>query len=145
MQVGISIGKAAAEGRQRFTLRLDPPDLGRIDVKLEMGGDGHLRAMIRADSRETLELLQRDARHLERALTDAGVKTDSGSLNFSLNQQNQHGGLAFSSGGQGSQPGQEGLTPGSEEEPADPDLDTTEDMTSMQFAAVESDSIDIRV
>lgn len=145
MQVGLSIGKAAAEGRQRFTLRLDPPELGRIDVKLEMGGEGHLRAVIRADSRETLELLQRDARHLERALTDAGVKTDSGSLNFSLNQQGQNGGLAFSSGGEGSLTGQEGLASGHEAGAEDPDMEPAEDMTNLELAAIDSDSIDIRV
>ena len=33
---------------------------------------------------ETFELLQRDARGLEKALQDAGLKTDSGSLSFNL-------------------------------------------------------------
>ena len=33
---------------------------------------------------ETLDLLQRDARSLERALNDAGLKADSGSLEFNL-------------------------------------------------------------
>jgi len=145
MQVGLSIGKAAAEGRQRFTLRLDPPELGRIDVKLEMGGEGHLRAVIRADSRETLELLQRDARHLERTLTDAGVKTDSGSLNFSLNQQGQNGGLAFSSDDNSPLGGREDLTSGQEEGAEDQDTVSTEDMTTLELTAAESDSIDIRV
>jgi flagellar hook-length control protein FliK len=40
-----------------------------------------------------MELMQRDARGLERALQDAGLKTDSGSLSFNLrghDQQREH-------------------------------------------------------
>ncbi|MGM0562617.1 MAG: hypothetical protein ACQETX_16330, partial [Pseudomonadota bacterium] len=48
----------------------------------DFGQDGLLRATITAERPETLDLLQRDARALERALGDAGVKTDSGSLSF---------------------------------------------------------------
>jgi len=33
-------------------------------------------------------MLQKDSRSLEKALSDAGIKTDSGSLNFSLRNQN---------------------------------------------------------
>ena len=39
--------------------------------------------MISAERSETLDLLQRDARSLEKALAEAGVETDSGSLEFS--------------------------------------------------------------
>ena len=40
--------------------------------------------MVNADRPETLEALQRDARGLERALQDAGLRTDSNSLSFNL-------------------------------------------------------------
>src|SRR3546814_18539487 len=69
---------------------LHPAELGRIEVKLENASDGTLRAVISAERTETLDLLQRDARGLERALQEAGVKTDSGSLSFTLRGQGQH-------------------------------------------------------
>jgi len=144
MQVGLSIGKAASEGRQSFTLRLDPPELGRIDVRLEMGGEGQLRAMIRADSRDTLDLLQRDARHLERALSEAGLKTDSGSLNFSLNQQAQTPGSGLFARGDGSPNGGSEEGHAAEESKEDAGEEPVDEMT-LQFTANESDSIDIRV
>jgi len=40
--------------------------------------------MVLAERPETLEMLQRDARGLERALQDAGLKTESGGLSFGL-------------------------------------------------------------
>lgn len=80
--VGAHIAKHSSEGKTEFTLRMDPEDLGRIDVKLEMGHDKTVRAVVSADNPQTLDLLQRDSRALERALADAGLKTDSGSLSF---------------------------------------------------------------
>ena len=47
--------------------------------------------MVTADRQETLDLLQRDSRGLERALQEAGLDADSDNLSFSLRQQNQDG------------------------------------------------------
>lgn len=88
-QVGLRIQRAVVEGQQRMTVQLHPAELGRIDVRLEFGTDGTLRALITAERPEALELLQRDARGLERALNDAGLKTDGQSLNFDLREQAQ--------------------------------------------------------
>jgi flagellar hook-length control protein FliK len=74
-------------GQDQINIKLHPAELGRIEVKLENASDGTLRAVISAERPETLDLLQRDARGLERALQEAGVKTDSGSLNFNLRGQ----------------------------------------------------------
>ncbi|MEN8198309.1 MAG: flagellar hook-length control protein FliK, partial [Pseudomonadota bacterium] len=94
--VGLRISRAVREGESRFTLRIDPPELGRIDVKLEFSSDNRLRATMVAENREALNILQRDAANLERALNDAGVKADSGSLNFSLKEQGDgHAAHAF--------------------------------------------------
>ena len=51
-----------------------------------------MRAVITADRPETLDLLQRDARALERALQDAGVKLDNNALNFAHREDQQAGG-----------------------------------------------------
>lgn len=86
-QIALHIQKAAAEGHDRLTVQLRPADLGRIDVQLDFGKDGTLRAMVTADNAGTLDMLQRDARGLERALQDAGLKTDANGLSFSLRDQ----------------------------------------------------------
>lgn len=105
-QVAVHIAKAAAEGTDKINIKLKPVSLGQIEVQLDVASDGRVHAVIAADKPETLDLLQRDARGLERALNDAGLRTDSGSLSFNLRGQNQQfggmGGNTGSSGGFGS-------------------------------------------
>ncbi|GEQ98183.1 hypothetical protein JCM17844_18200 [Iodidimonas gelatinilytica] len=86
-QVAMGIAKAASDGKTRFTIRMDPPELGKIEVKLDLMKDGGVKAIISADNRDAYDMLQRDSRALERLLNDAGLKTDNNSLNFSFNQQ----------------------------------------------------------
>ena len=81
-QAAIGIHRAVSEGRERISLKLYPAELGRIDVRIEIADDGVLRAVIAAEKPETLDLMQRDVRALERLLQNAGLKTDSGSLTF---------------------------------------------------------------
>lgn len=88
-QIAVQVRRAQVAGQEQINIKLHPAELGRIEVKLESNNDGTLRAVISAERSETLDLLQRDARGLERALQEAGVKTDSGSLNFNLRGQNQ--------------------------------------------------------
>lgn len=88
-QVAVHVAKAAAEGLDKINIKLKPISLGQIEVQLEVATDGRVHAVIAADKPETLDLLQRDARSLERALGDAGLRTDSGSLSFNLRGQNQ--------------------------------------------------------
>ncbi|WP_193371037.1 flagellar hook-length control protein FliK [Pelagibius marinus] len=88
-QIAVQVRRAQVAGQEQINIKLHPAELGRIEVKLESNQDGTLRAVISAERSETLDLLQRDARGLERALQEAGVKTDSGSLNFNLRGQNQ--------------------------------------------------------
>lgn len=82
--IAIHISQHADTGANRFQLRLDPPELGRVEVRMEISPEGKLSAVIAVERPETLDLLQRDQRALERSLTEAGLKTDSNSLNFSL-------------------------------------------------------------
>jgi flagellar hook-length control protein FliK len=88
-QVSVQISKAVGAGNDKITIQLDPADLGRVDVKLEISHDGKVMARVTADRAETLDMLQRDQRGLERALQQAGLQTDSNSLNFNLRQGGQ--------------------------------------------------------
>ncbi len=90
-QLSLQMSRAAALGRDRISLQLHPAELGRVDVKLEFAHDQSMRAVITAERPETLDLLQRDSRLLERALQDAGVKLDNNSLNFAQRNDQQPG------------------------------------------------------
>ena len=98
-QVVVQVTKAVAEGNDRITIKLSPADLGRIDVRLDIGSDGKIQAVFAADKPQTVEMLQRDARELERSLQDAGLRADSGSLSFNLRgEQRDANGSAFAGG-----------------------------------------------
>jgi flagellar hook-length control protein FliK len=81
------IAARARGGDRAFEIQLDPPELGRIDVRLEIGDDNRLRAHLTVERADTFDLVQRDARALERALQAAGMKLEDGALQFSLRDQ----------------------------------------------------------
>lgn len=99
-QVSVSLKKAVENGDSKLRIQLRPHELGRVEVKLDIAGDGRAKAMVLAERPETLELLQRDSRILERALQDAGLKTDHNSLSFDLQRSGgeEHTRQAQSSG-----------------------------------------------
>lgn len=88
-QVTLKIVHAAKDEIDHIHIRLEPESLGRVEVRLEIGHDGRIQAAVAADRQETFDLLQRDAGKMERALQQAGLKTDSTSLSFDLRQFNQ--------------------------------------------------------
>jgi flagellar hook-length control protein FliK len=85
--LAVHIAQQASNGVKRFDIRLDPPELGRIEVRLDVMRDGKVTTHLVVERAETLDLLQRDARQLERALQDAGLKTSDEDMKFSLKDQ----------------------------------------------------------
>jgi flagellar hook-length control protein FliK len=85
-QVAVHLATRSSSGDSHITVQLKPVELGTVDVRIETRQDGDLSVHMRVERPETLELLQRDARQLERALNEAGIKADSSSLSFSLRQ-----------------------------------------------------------
>src|SRR5690606_2696372 len=83
----------------RFQIRLDPPELGRIDVKLDIDKAGQVHARLTVEKAETLDLMQRDQRGLERALQQAGLDGTRTNLEFSLKQNPFSGGQHGQDGG----------------------------------------------
>lgn len=83
-QVKAKLVKAAQDGMSKIEIQLRPAELGKVEVRLEIGADGKVRGLISAERPETLDLLQRDAKQLERALQEAGLKTDGDALSFEL-------------------------------------------------------------
>jgi hypothetical protein len=91
--IAVEIATRATEGKRHFEVRLDPPELGRIDVRLDIGRDGQVTSRLVVERAETLDLLRRDSQSLQQALQSAGLRTDGGGLQFSL--RDQPGGQAF--------------------------------------------------
>jgi flagellar hook-length control protein FliK len=94
-QVAVHIRKAVSDGLDQISIRLNPAELGRIDIKLDLRADGTLRAAFAADRQQTLEMLKSDSRQLENALSEAGLRADAGGLNFSLRGDNRENSQAF--------------------------------------------------
>jgi flagellar hook-length control protein FliK len=89
--LAVEIAGKSQSGAKQFDIRLDPPELGRVEVRLAIDATGKASAHLSADQPQTLSLLQKDAHILTRALRDAGLDVSQDGLNFSLRQQQDNG------------------------------------------------------
>ncbi|MBR1606008.1 MAG: flagellar hook-length control protein FliK [Alphaproteobacteria bacterium] len=81
-QIKVNITQSAIKGVDKIEIQLKPADLGKIEIKLQIGRDGQLHAHITAAHAETLEILQKDISSLKDAFAGAGYLTDDGSFSF---------------------------------------------------------------
>ena len=88
-QIKMHIQQQNADGMMRIQLQLHPLDLGKLDIRLNLSTEGKTSMHVIADNPATLDMLQKDSRILQQALTEAGFKSDAGNMNFSLSQQGQ--------------------------------------------------------
>jgi len=85
--LAVEIAASAKNGKSNFEIRLDPADLGRIDVRISVDSSGQMTSHLMVEKPETLSMLQQDAPQLQQALNDAGFKTGDSGLQFSLRDQ----------------------------------------------------------
>ena len=85
--LAVEIAAKSQSGAKQFDIRLDPPELGRVEVRLSIDATGKASAHLSADQPQTLALLQKDAPILTRALREAGLDVSQDGLNFSLRHQ----------------------------------------------------------
>ncbi len=100
--VRLGITRQLAEGRETITIRLDPPEQGRVDIRLSFAEGGRVEAVIASDNASLLDLMRRDAGELQRSFAEAGLRTDASALKFEAGkfepsfdrspQQQQHSG-----------------------------------------------------
>lgn len=89
----------ARDGANVIEVRLDPPELGKLQIELNFDGD-QVNVTVRAERDDALDQLRRSQEELERALRDAGL--DPGSMTFTAQQEggpNDEGGDAAGAGG----------------------------------------------
>ena len=116
-QIAFELVRQVNDGNSRFQMRLDPPELGKIDVRLDIDRSGQVTARLTVEKAETLDLMQRDQRGLEKALQQAGLDSSKTNLEFSLKQNPFSGGQQGQDQG-GRQPGFGGDTAEADEPPA---------------------------
>ena len=133
--LAMHIKRNFANGVNRFEVRLDPPELGRIDVRLDLNADGRVAAALTVDRPETLDLLQRDARLLQKALQEAGINLEDSNLNFSLRDG---GGQSAEQGDQSRGTNADGGVIADAEDESVPDL-------PQHTAIIQDDRVDIRI
>ena len=132
----IAIASRALAGSNQFDIRLDPPELGRIDVRLDVNSNGQVTSHVTVDRPETLTLLQSQQPQLERALEQAGLKTADNGLQFSLRDQSFAG--QNNGGGPQPNPAQQLVVPA----PDLPPVETTQIYSRLNLGG---GGIDIRV
>ncbi|WP_155908218.1 flagellar hook-length control protein FliK [Asticcacaulis sp. YBE204] len=72
-----------------FDMELRPTDMGRVEVKLEIGTDGKLSAALNFDSPMTESQFRDRQDDLRRQLEQAGFQLEDGALSFSSREQGQ--------------------------------------------------------
>lgn len=80
-ELGLEIARVGREGGDELIVRLDPAELGRVEVRLAWD-EGVLGATVRAEHPAALELFRREVGDLGRALSEAGVRADTGAFRF---------------------------------------------------------------
>lgn len=89
-QIKVNITQSAIKGIDKVEIKLNPADLGQLEIKMQIGKDGRLQAHIIASNVETLDLLQKDLSSLKDAFNNAGYQTDDGSFSFSYRGEEQN-------------------------------------------------------
>lgn len=86
--VAAQVAKAAGQNnaQRSIMLQLNPPDLGRVNIQMQLTANNTLKTRIVVEKAETLQMLQRDIQTLEKALEEAGIKDGGENLEFSLSE-----------------------------------------------------------
>jgi len=110
--LALSIQKAAGQNENKtFILDMDPPELGRVEVRLSFGKDKTMKAHVIAEKPETYMMLERDSSTLQRIFDNMGMNSDGG-LSFSLAE---HMGQGFTHDQRGSSGDHSGRSNGTED------------------------------
>ena len=85
--VADTVASHVRAGTSHFAIKLDPAELGAIDVRVEVKSSGEVRAHLIVERSDTLDMMLRDQRSLERSLAQSGLDVGSSGLQFSLKDQ----------------------------------------------------------
>ncbi|HEX2525614.1 MAG TPA: flagellar hook-length control protein FliK [Geminicoccus sp.] len=84
-QLAPRIAQAVIGRQQVVSVQLHPAELGSVEIRIVVDANRKVRAIMRADQPETVDLLQRHAGSIERALTATGLTlVEQEALSFDL-------------------------------------------------------------
>lgn len=87
--VAATLAKNAQTGETKnMTLRLDPPELGKIEIQMHFTKDKSVKTHMIFEKPETMLMMQRDSHALERAMQQSGLDAGGNSLSFELSDGN---------------------------------------------------------
>lgn len=89
------IARRLDSGASAFEIRLDPPELGRVEARFVIGEDGKAALALKFDNPSAHDLFARDEAALRLALAEAGVDLGGGDLSFTLESRNADTPTAF--------------------------------------------------
>ncbi len=78
------LAKKLDSGATSFELRLDPPQLGRVDAHLTVSDDGEAVMSLQFENQDALDLFSRDEAGLRNALSSFGQDVEQHQFTFSL-------------------------------------------------------------
>jgi len=84
VKVALSTPAHANAGPEILSIKLDPIELGKVEIRIERTGDGPARVDLVAERPETLQRLLHDQPQLQQMLDQAGIPAAGRSLHFSL-------------------------------------------------------------
>ncbi len=105
--VMVSLASGGA-GTHRLVLRLDPPELGRLEIRMVRAPETGARVEVTVERPATLLLLRQDEPALHRALSDAGVPAEGRSVTMQLGHPGGQDLAGQGGGGQGWSPRRSG-------------------------------------
>jgi hypothetical protein len=82
------------DGQQSVTVRLQPADLGQVQIRMDRTDAGAAHIVITAERPETLQLLQREEPRLQQVLDQAGVLSTGRTVSFQVATPDQIGATA---------------------------------------------------
>lgn len=95
-QLRQSLPSSMKNGEGQVTLRLNPPMLGNVEVRMTMH-DGELQAAFRTDQGITRDILLQNMSALKDALADQGIKVTQFSVSTTIDSRPHGSGFAFAS------------------------------------------------
>jgi len=84
----------ATDGTQSVTVRLQPSELGQVQIRVDRSNEGMAHVSIMAERPETLQMLQRDEPRLQQTLDLAGVPSNGRIVTFQATPPDQVGASA---------------------------------------------------
>lgn len=94
------IARRLGEGKSEFEIRLDPPQLGRVEGRLVLGDDGEATLALVFDNQAALDRFAADGAALRAALASAGFDLGGSALSFTLAEREGSDGGSRRSGGE---------------------------------------------